>query len=195
MIKNAREYQVTKEQAAKLERAIEELTQSDEHPLQVAALSSQLDDLRSELEEYGDLDFALPARPNPATQLIEPARAAVLIDMATRAVAEASPTLVAANDILERCREDLARADAALKTILTSALRVDIDRFVKLAVERRHALRKVALAEVDALRAESDADAQHLLQRARETGKPEDRIVGSRVFFERTLRTLIGGEG
>ncbi len=71
MIKNERQYRITKAQAEKFEQALEKLKaqpkQDDQmHPLlrraQIDALQSQLDDLRSELREYdtwksGNLEF------------------------------------------------------------------------------------------------------------------------------------------
>jgi ribosome-binding protein aMBF1 (putative translation factor) len=65
MIKNERQYRITRSQAAKFERALEQLAhqRSDEagqiHPLllkaQKEALRSQLADLRAQIEEYESL--------------------------------------------------------------------------------------------------------------------------------------------
>ena len=61
MIKNQRQYRITKAQAEKFEKALEQLsarphTSEQIHPLlkkaEKEALRSQLDDLRAELEEY-----------------------------------------------------------------------------------------------------------------------------------------------
>src|SRR4051812_34080509 len=61
MIKNERQYRITKAQVAKFERALDQLTNSGvgngpTHPLlqkaQADALRSQIADLRTQLEEY-----------------------------------------------------------------------------------------------------------------------------------------------
>ena len=60
MIKNERQYRITRAQAEKFERALAELLTNpdtpDVHPVlqkaQVEALRSQLGDLKAELEEY-----------------------------------------------------------------------------------------------------------------------------------------------
>lgn len=57
MIKNAREYQITKSQAAKFERALSDLsTRSELERLERDALESQLADLRMELADYDALE-------------------------------------------------------------------------------------------------------------------------------------------
>jgi transcriptional regulator with XRE-family HTH domain len=59
MIKNAREYQITRAQAAKFERTLEEVAQTgggEAAELEREALSSQLADLRQDLEEYDALE-------------------------------------------------------------------------------------------------------------------------------------------
>jgi len=63
MIKNERQYRITKAEAEKFERAVAELTakrgRPDVHPLlqtaELDGLRSQLEDLRAEIEEYEDL--------------------------------------------------------------------------------------------------------------------------------------------
>jgi ribosome-binding protein aMBF1 (putative translation factor) len=64
MIKNERQYRITKAQADKFEKAIEEMTMSPKrevHPVlrkaQLDALKSQLEDLQREIEEYETLRF------------------------------------------------------------------------------------------------------------------------------------------
>ncbi|MGH2560000.1 MAG: helix-turn-helix domain-containing protein [Thermomicrobiales bacterium] len=64
MIRNARQHMVTQEYVAKFERAIDQLknrpsasdpTDPRMREIQIAALQSQLDDLRAELSEYDQL--------------------------------------------------------------------------------------------------------------------------------------------
>lgn len=62
MIKNERQYRITKAQAQKFERAIQETTASPKrevHPVlrkaQIDAMNSQLDDLVGDIEEYEKL--------------------------------------------------------------------------------------------------------------------------------------------
>lgn len=62
MIKNERQYRITKAHAEKFEKALQEMTRSPrraEHPVlrqaQISALKSQLEDLQRELKEYETL--------------------------------------------------------------------------------------------------------------------------------------------
>lgn len=71
MIKNERQYRITKTQAQKFEQALAQLAASEaakqENPLlwqlQKEAIESQLQELREELEEYEALTSSSPSRP------------------------------------------------------------------------------------------------------------------------------------
>ncbi len=70
MIKNERQYRITKAQVQKFEQALTQLTQSEkaqQEPMlwqvQTEALESQLNDLREELEEYEALTSGSSTQP------------------------------------------------------------------------------------------------------------------------------------
>jgi ribosome-binding protein aMBF1 (putative translation factor) len=73
MIKNERQYRVTKAQTQKFEQALVQLQQSETArqenvvlwELQTQALASQLQDLQAELEEYEHLTTRSPQQPVP----------------------------------------------------------------------------------------------------------------------------------
>lgn len=101
MIKNKRQYRITKAQAQKFEQALAQLMQSEvaqqENPLlwqvQGDALSSQINDLQEELKEYEALTNSSPNQP---------------ISLKLRSLSELPFALIKARIVAKLSQKDLA---------------------------------------------------------------------------------------